>query len=86
MHDLIALALHTDSTRITTYSAGGFNPVPKIDGVDTGWHDLSHHGQDDEKIDELAIIERAEFKEIDRLLSLLKTAKDASGPLLSFSR
>ena len=82
MHDLITLALQTDSTRFITYSAGGFNPVPKIEGVDTGWHDLSHHGQDDEKIDELAIIERAEFKEIDRLLSLLKTAKDASGPLL----
>ena len=82
MHDLIVLALQTDSTRIVTYSAGGFNPVPKIDGVDTGWHDLSHHGQDDEKIDELAIIERAEFKEIDRLLSLLKRAEDANGPLL----
>ncbi|MGN6545344.1 MAG: DUF1552 domain-containing protein [Aureliella sp.] len=82
MHDLIVLAMQTDSTRIITYSAGGFNPVPKIEGVDTGWHDLSHHGQDDEKIDELAIIEKAEFKEIDRLLSLLKTAKDANGPLL----
>jgi len=82
MHDLITLALQTDSTRLITYSAGGFNPVPAIAGVDTGWHDLSHHGQDEEKIDELAIIERAEFKEIDRLLTLLKGAKDASGPVL----
>jgi hypothetical protein len=82
MHDLIMLALQTDSTRIITYAAGGFNPVPKIDGVDTGWHDLSHHGQDEQKIDELAIIERAEFKEIDRFFQLLKSAKDASGPVL----
>lgn len=82
MHDLITLALQTDSTRFITYSAGGFNPTPKIEGVDTGWHDLSHHGQDDEKIDELSIIERAEFREIDRLLTLLKGAKDAAGPVL----
>ncbi|MCA9086675.1 MAG: DUF1552 domain-containing protein, partial [Planctomycetaceae bacterium] len=82
MHDLITLALQTDSTRFITYSAGGFNPVPKIEGVDTGWHDLSHHGQDEEKIDELAIIEQAEFKEIDRLLTLLRNANDASGPVL----
>ncbi len=46
MHDLIVLALKTDSTRIITYAAGGLNSVPKIEGVDTGWHDLSHHGQD----------------------------------------
>ncbi len=82
MHDLITLALQTDSTRVITYSAGGFNPVPKIEGVDIGWHDLSHHGQDEQKIDELAIIERAEFKEIDRLLTLMKTARDASGSVL----
>jgi hypothetical protein len=30
----------------------------------------------------LAIIERAEFKEIDRLLTLLKKAHDANGPVL----
>lgn len=82
MHDLITLALQTDSTRFITYSAGGFNPVPKIEGVDTGWHDLSHHGQDEQKIDKLAIIEQAEFREIDRLLTKLKTAQDAGGPVL----
>lgn len=82
MHDLITLALQTDSTRFVTYAAGGFNPVPKIEGVDTGWHDLSHHGQDEAKIDELAIIEKAEFQEIDRLLTLLKGTNDASGPVL----
>jgi hypothetical protein len=82
IHDLITLAFQTDSTRVITYNAGGFNPVPKIEGVDTGWHDLSHHGQDEQKIEELAIIERAEFQEMDRLLTLLKTAHDAGGPVL----
>jgi len=82
MHELILLALQTDSTRVITYTAGGFNPVPTIPGVDTGWHDLSHHGQDSEKIEELALIERTEFQEINRFLTMLKSAKDSTGPLL----
>ncbi len=82
MHDLIALALQTDSTRVITYKAGGFNPVPKIEGVDTGWHDLSHHGQEAEKIAELKLIELAEFREVSRLLGLLKGAKEGNATLL----
>jgi BMFP domain-containing protein YqiC len=82
MHDLITLALQTDSTRVITYKAGGFNPVPKIEGVDTGWHDLSHHGQEAEKIAELKLIELAEFRELNRLFSLLKGAQEAGRSLL----
>jgi len=82
MHDLIVLALQTDSTRVLTYAAGGFNPVPKIDGVDTGWHDLSHHGQDPAKIEELTLIESAEFRELNRLFGLLKGINEGSGTLL----
>lgn len=82
MHDLIALALQTDSTRVIAYKAGGFNPVPKIPGVQTGWHDLSHHGQDPAKIAELRIIEEAEFREINRFFGLLAAAKENDATLL----
>jgi hypothetical protein len=82
MHDVMVLALQTDSTRFITYSAGGFNPVPRIPGVDTGWHDLSHHGQDPAKIDELKLIELAEFREINRLLGLLKGVREGERTLL----
>ncbi|MCS6850612.1 MAG: DUF1552 domain-containing protein [Gemmataceae bacterium] len=82
MHDVMVLALQTDSTRIITYDAGGFNPVPRIPGVDTGWHDLSHHGQDPEKIQELSVIESAEFREINRLLGLLKGVREGDKTLL----
>jgi len=82
MHDLMTLALQTDSTRVITYKAGGFNPVPKIEGVDTGWHDLSHHGQEAEKIAELKRIELAEFQELNRLLTLLKGAEEGGKTLL----
>lgn len=82
MHDLIVLALQTDSTRVVTLKAAAGGDAPKIEGVDTGWHDLSHHGQDEGKIAELKLIEEAEFREIGRLISLLKEAKDADGRLL----
>jgi hypothetical protein len=82
MHEMITLAFQTDSTRFITYSAGGMNATPKIDGVSQDWHNLSHHGQDEAKIEELRIIERAEFNEIARLLGLLKGVKEGRGTLL----
>lgn len=82
MHDLMVLAFQTDSTRFITYKAGGMNAVPKIEGVKQDWHNLSHHGQDEHKIDELTIIERAEFAEMSRLLGLLKGAKEGGRTLL----
>ncbi len=81
MHQMLVLALQTDSTRIVTLRAA-YAPIPKIDGVDTGWHDLTHHGQSQEKIDELMKIEHAEFVGIGQLLKLLKAAQDADGTVL----
>ncbi|MCA9247633.1 MAG: DUF1552 domain-containing protein [Planctomycetales bacterium] len=82
MHEVLALALQSDSTRIITLKATAMNDVPKLPGVDTGWHDLSHHGQDETKIDELKLIESAEFREIGGLLSLLSAAREAGGCVL----
>lgn len=83
MFEMIALALQTDSTRIITVKGTASNEVPKIAGVDTGWHDLSHHCQDEKKIDELRLIEAAEFEAIGHLLTKLREAKDHSGSLLN---
>lgn len=82
MHELITLAFQTDSTRFITYSAGGMNAAPKIPGVSQDWHNLSHHGQDEAKIEELRRIERAEFEEIARLLAQLKGVREGRGTLL----
>jgi Protein of unknown function (DUF1552) len=82
MHDLMVLALQTDSTRFITYKAGGMNAVPKIEGVDQDWHNLSHHGQETAKIEELKLIELAEFRELSRFLGLLKGVKEGSRTLL----
>jgi len=80
--DLITLALQTDSTRIITCSMSGGGKKPKIEGVNEGHHPLSHHGQDPDKIEELELIETASFREIDRFLEGLSTARDAHGPVL----
>lgn len=82
MNEMIALALESDSTRIITVKTSATGEAPKIEGVDTGWHELSHHGQDEGKIEELTRIEAAEFEVIATLLKRLKATKEAGGTLL----
>lgn len=74
MQDLVVLALQTDSTRTVTLRLNGMNAVPEIEGVKNDWHNLSHHGQDEAKIAELEIIEKAEFTAFAGFLSKLKAA------------
>lgn len=83
MYDMMVLALQTDSTRVITLSLGGMNAVPSnIPGVKTDWHNLSHHGKDEAKIDELRLIEQAEFIEFNRFLSQLKSLDESGRSLL----
>ena len=83
MNDLTLLALQTDSTRVIAYSLGGMNAVPSnIPGVRTDWHMLSHHGRDEQKIEELTRIEAAEFEVFSDFLTKLKNVKEAGGHLL----
>jgi hypothetical protein len=74
MFDLIVLALQTDSTRTITLRLSGMNAVPEIEGVKNDWHNLSHHGQDPQKIEELKVIEKAEFKALAAFLTKMKSA------------
>ena len=83
MYDLMALALQTDSSRVMTFSLGAFNAVPSnIKGVKTDWHNLSHHGKDEDKIEELEIIEKAEFSLFADFLSKLKLHQEEGRSLL----
>ena len=84
MYDLMSLALKTDSTRVITFSLGAFNAVPtNIDGVKTDWHNLSHHGKDENKIDELEIIEKEEFSLFAKFLGDLKSHEENGSSLLT---
>lgn len=55
--DITHLALATDSTRFITLHVTG-NTVSGIDGVEETYHGLSHHGMDDQKLDQLARVEQ----------------------------
>ncbi len=82
MYDMMVLALQTDSTRTITFQLSGMNAVPVIAGVKNDWHNLSHHGKDEAKIDELRVIEEAEFKVFSNFLSGLKAVEEGGQSLL----
>jgi hypothetical protein len=80
--DLIPLALQTDSTRVITLLVQGRNDVPPVPGVSIDHHNLSHHGQDDAKIQQLRLIEAAEFQAFASLLGGLRSKTENGRPLL----
>lgn len=83
MNDMIALALQTDSTRTITYHLSGMNAVPSnIPGVQTDWHNLSHHGKDEKKIAELRKIEEAEFAVLGDFLNKLAAIEEGGKKLI----
>jgi hypothetical protein len=83
MYDLMVLALQTDSTRVITLALGGMNAVPSnIPGVRTDWHNLSHHGQDEDRISELRLIEEAEFTAFADFLAQLRQQTENDRTLL----
>jgi hypothetical protein len=82
LFDLTHLALQTDSTRLITILLGGASLVPPIPGVTFDHHNLSHHGQDPEKVKQLAVVETKVFELLRDLLAKLKAAKEDSATVL----
>lgn len=82
MSDLMVLALRTDSTRSITYSIRGDVGAPVVEGVTTNWHQLSHHGKNEEKIEELKLIELAQFNVLREFLAQLKASQENGNSLL----
>jgi len=84
MYDLMALALETDSSRVLTVFLAGLGQVFTIDGetLQAGYHALSHHGNDPDKIRDLIKVEREHMKRLASFLDQLKTKTDADGERL----
>jgi hypothetical protein len=80
--DLIHLALQTDSTRLITLQLLGTSSVPPVAGVTYGHHDLSHHGRDPSKIEQLKKVELEEMKALRDFLAKLKQTKEEGVRLL----
>ena len=82
MFDLIHLALQTDSTRLISMLLLGTSQVPPIPGISLGHHDLSHHGQDPQKIAQLRTLEMEKMKTVHELLQKLKNTEEQGESLL----
>lgn len=82
LFDLSHLALQTDSTRLITIMLLGTSLVPPIPGVSDGHHNLSHHGQDPNKLAQLKTVEVETLKVLRDLLGKLKQTKEEGDTLL----
>jgi hypothetical protein len=81
--DLTHLAFQTDSCRLVTILLnGGSQGVPPVPGVSHGHHDLSHHGQDPDKLKQLKALEMEMMKALGDFLRKLKGTPEEGETLL----
>jgi hypothetical protein len=87
MYDLLAFALQTDSTRIASMMVlheGSNRSYPFI-GVTEGHHELSHHGNSQEKKDKIAKINHFHMEQVSYLLTKLHGMREGAGSVLDSS-
>ena len=85
MNDMSRLAFQTDSTRVITLFLGSVR-TPGVSFEDGrsigGYHNISHHGKDEQKLKQLAEIEDGQMELLGELLQDLRDIKEADGTLL----
>lgn len=82
MFDLLHLAIQSDTSRVFTAGFGMHNHVIELDGVSTGYHGLTHHGNRAEKLKQLRIIDAFYIEQMSRFMAKLKSTKTDHGNLL----
>lgn len=82
MMTLAFLAFQTDSTRLAAVLTMGLFLTPPIAGVETGYHTVSHHGRNEDKLAQLALIEIEQMRVLARFLGKLRDAKEGDERLL----
>ena len=85
MYDMARLAFATDSTRnITLMLDSVSSPAIKVEGqaVSDGYHNLSHHGKNPQKLAELERIDREHMKLLAHLFGGLQAHKEDGESLL----
>jgi Protein of unknown function (DUF1552) len=78
--DLIRLALQTDSTRVIMLTVGEAGRAT-INGLNLEHHDASHHGKDETKIEQLALIEETELKLFSKFLGTMQQVREGDTTL-----
>ncbi len=85
LYDMSKLALETDSTRAITLLLDSVNsPTIEVQGADIqeGYHNLSHHGKNQKKLQQLEAIDQWHMRLLDELFSNLKGVKEGNETLL----
>jgi hypothetical protein len=87
MMDLQVMAFQTDMTRVITFMLGraGSNRSYRSIGISDGHHSITHHMNDPEKIEKVAIIDAHLVKTFAYLLEKLKATPDGDGSLFDHS-
>ena len=84
MYDLLVLAFRTDSTRVASFMVGnaGSNRSYRMVGVSEGHHELSHHGNEAEKMASIQKIDQFLADQFAYFLGQLKNTPDGERSLL----
>ncbi len=88
MYQMVHLAFQTDSTRsITLLLDGNNSPAIKVSGtsITDGYHNLSHHGMNPEKIEQLDAIDRSQMRLFGELVGGLNSVEEVEDSLLKNS-
>ena len=87
MYDIMLLAFQTDATRVATFmvhNAGSNISYPQVN-VKEGHHQLSHHGNDDSKMERISRIDKFLMTHFAYFLDRMKKTKEGEGNLLENS-
>ena len=85
LYDMSKLALETDSTRAITLLLDSVNsPTIDVQGADIqeGYHNLSHHGKNQKKLQQLEAIDQWHMRLLNELFVNLKSVKEGNETLL----
>ncbi len=89
MLDMMILAFWTDSTRVASFmfandvSARNFSQI--VDGVHGAHHEISHHKNDADKIEQYRLINRWHVQQFARMLERMRSIREGEGTLLDHS-
>jgi hypothetical protein len=82
MYDMAKLALESDSTRFITLYLNPLETNVKLPGVSDRTHSLTHHGNEPEKLEQLARVEEAGIQNLARFLTGLSGVREGGSTLL----
>ncbi|MEM9589417.1 MAG: DUF1552 domain-containing protein, partial [Planctomycetota bacterium] len=85
MYDMAQLVFQTDSSRLVTLMLDSVNsPAIELEEMEVtdGYHSLSHHGKNQQKIDQLEAIDQWHMKLLSDLFDGLKAAPEANQTLM----